>query len=366
MPKPARGALLWEDNFNGGVIDESRWGYEPTASMAPPLNDEMQRYLGRNNRTSRVADGALVINALRSGSSIVSARLSTFGRFSFTYGVVEARMKVPYVQGFWPAFWMLGANVREAGWPACGEVDIMEVFGTRRGRQTCSTVHNPQHSWGTKNPLDGGCAPLEAPHPGWHVWKMVWTPQQISFYIDENETPIWSYARPADGDGTDDADFPYTKPEYFIVNLAVGGNGPSEPVDMSALDREEGVQLLVDYVRVYALPSDMEVQTSIFTNDAHGTGGDGLEMLELPLAPSAASPLVGLQTTSSSGALADGAGNQGMLALLVCGFLMLISVIVGQRFKRRRQVVVVEPLTESLLSVSEQGRGTPLGEQGHV
>ena len=160
MPRPKVGALLWADEFDGPLIDETKWGFEPTASMAPPLNDELQRYLGRNNRTSRVADGALVINAIAiNGNSIVSARLSTFGRFSFTYGIVEARMKVPCVQGFWPAFWMLGANVREAGWPACGEVDIMEVFGTRRGRQTCSTVHNPQHSWGTKDPLDGGCAP---------------------------------------------------------------------------------------------------------------------------------------------------------------------------------------------------------------
>ena len=64
-------------------------------------------------------------------------------------------MKVPWRSGFWPAFWMLGSNVHEMGWPACGEVDIVEVFGHRRGRQACSTVHNSMHSWGTQDPLDG-------------------------------------------------------------------------------------------------------------------------------------------------------------------------------------------------------------------
>jgi len=88
---------------------------------------------------------------------------------------------------------MLGANVQDVRWPACGEIDIMEVFGHRRGRMSCSTVHNPMHSWGTKDPLDGGCVDLGTDgQPAFHTWKLLWTPDAIAFYFDDDEeTPIW-------------------------------------------------------------------------------------------------------------------------------------------------------------------------------
>ena len=166
-------------------------------------------------------------------------------------------MRVPYAKGFWPTFWMLGANVQDVRWPACGEIDIMEVFGHRRGRMSCSTVHNPMHSWGTKDPLDGGCVDLGTDgQPAFHTWKLLWTPDAIAFYFDDDEeTPIWVYERPGNSRGTalDTDTFPYTLPEYFILNLAVGGNGPAEEYDAAALAR--GVHLEVDYVRVYELSS---------------------------------------------------------------------------------------------------------------
>ena len=195
---------------------------------------------------------------------------------------------------------------------------------------------------------------VEAPQPEWHVWKMMWTPQQISFFIDESETPIWRYDRPVDDEDTDDNEsFPYTEPEYFIVNLAVGGNGPSEPVNRSALESNEGVQLLVDYVRVYALPSDMMAQSSIFTNKADEAGGGRVEVLELP---TMGEPLA---ARFSGASVVEDAGAQGMAALLVCGVLVLLSVIAGRRFGRHRKLAA-GPLAETLLSVSEQGRSVPL------
>ena len=229
----------------------------------PPLNDELQRYLGPSNRTARIQDGALKLTAVRDPASggVVSARLSTFGKYSFAYGVVETRLKVPYRQGLWPAFWMLGSDIREVGWPACGELDIMEVFGTRRGPHACSTVHNPRHSWGTRDPLDGDCAAIETPTPGWHVWSMEWHPERIVFYVDDHE--IFRYARDLGGDGeayaAAEEQYPYTRPSYFVANVAVGGNGPSQPVEWAALEGE-GTSLLVDYVRVYALDDDADVQ----------------------------------------------------------------------------------------------------------
>ena len=269
MPLP-RGALLWSDEFSDEKLDVRKWRLEPTASMAPPLNDELQRYVDSSNQTLQVQDGVLRLTAMSDHhGAIVSARVSTFGLFSFTYGVVEARMRVPYAKGFWPAFWMLGANVRDVGWPGCGEIDIMEVFGHRRGRRSCSTVHNPMHSWGTKDPLDGGCADLGADgQPAFHTWKLLWTPDAIAFFFDDDEeTPIWMYERPDSSRGTElDADaFPYTLPEYFILNLAVGGNGPAEEYDAAALAR--GVHLEVDYVRVYEL-SSTSLHTQVATEDS--------------------------------------------------------------------------------------------------
>lgn len=155
---------------------------------------------------------------------------------------------MPYTRGAWPAFWMLGADLPTVGWPACGEIDIIEVFGHRRGRAACSTVHNLMHSWGTTDPLDGDCAPLEE-SPGWHVWTLVWTPSKISFYFDGSPDAIWTYRRTK---VMTSAEFPYTKPQYMIANLAVGGNGPSEAVDEAAL-APPGILLAIDYVRVYAL-----------------------------------------------------------------------------------------------------------------
>ena len=260
------GPLVWSDEFEGTELDTSKWRWEPTASMAPVINEELQHYTGRNDNTTRVVDGQLVLSAARDPQSaaILSARISTYGLFSFTYGVVEARMKAPYRKGFWPAFWMLGASVHETGWPACGEVDIMEVFGHRKGRAGCSTVHNSLHSWGTRDPLDGGCAPLGPPlddedddaQPGWHTWWARWTPDRISFFLDDDDQPLWSYDREADRtDSRAHEQYPYSRPFYFILNLAVGGNGPGEgpkPTDLEP----PGTALLVDYVRVYALDTD--------------------------------------------------------------------------------------------------------------
>ena len=243
---PPHGGLRWADEFDGPELDRGKWRYESTASMAPALNDELQTYLDNDKKTTQVQDGKLEITAVRdvTRNAIVSSRLSTYGLYGFTYGVVEARMKVPWEKGLWPAFWMLGSNVPQVGWPACGEVDIMEVFGHRRGHKSCSTVHNPQHSWGTKDPLDGGCAALTSE---WHTWWVHWDESYIAFYFDDESEPIYRYDREPKG-GKEQ--YPYTLPMYFIINLAVGGNGPSEPVDEAAL-RPPGASFLIDYVRVY-------------------------------------------------------------------------------------------------------------------
>ena len=171
-----RGRLMWRDEFDGPEIDSSKWQYENGPSKADEQNgtseaDELQTYVGPDPDTARIEDGVLVITARQQAAGIVSARLSTRGRFNFTYGVLEARMQVPVVQGFRPALWMLGTSLPDEGWPGCGEVGIMEVSGTRRGSASCATVHNRAHSsgapkvdkWPTSGRLcshlhDRGCA----------------------------------------------------------------------------------------------------------------------------------------------------------------------------------------------------------------
>jgi hypothetical protein len=145
---------------------------------------------------------------------------------------------------------------------------ILEVFGHRRGAAACSTVHNMLHSWGTKDPLDGACTPLEQPRPGWHVWKLYWTPTRIAFYIDDDEqSPVWAYERPQ---ASNDLGFPYTQPQYLIANIAVGGNGPAEPVDEAAL-ASGGTSMHIDYVRVYELSAGEAVlATSVLSSRAIG------------------------------------------------------------------------------------------------
>ena len=144
----------------------------------------------------------------------------------------------------------------------------MEVFGTRRGAAACSTVHNILHSWGTRDPLDGGCVPLEPPLSEWHVWKLLWTPDRVAFYADDDESaPYWWYDKP---DGATRDGYPYTSPQYLIANVAVGGNGPSQPLAAGAL-APPGTQLHIDYVRVYAL-ADEEAEV-VSLGSADGGGG---------------------------------------------------------------------------------------------
>jgi len=253
MP-PSRGRLVWSDEFNKPKIDETKWMFE----TSPPQNEEQEEYTARDLRTARIEDGSLVINAIRDkvNDKIISARLSTLHRFNFTHGVIEAKMRVPFVPGIWPAFWMLGTSIMWDGWPACGEIDIMEVFGTRKGLTACSCVHNLEHSWGTHDPLDGGCASLESDPYGWHVWSAVWTPRGISFYIDDEAEPLWGYERPLPATK---ANYPYTSPQFLVANLAVGGNGPAQDLDRAALE-PPGVTFAIDYVRVFALSTDWAQQ----------------------------------------------------------------------------------------------------------
>ncbi|MFZ1138348.1 MAG: glycoside hydrolase family 16 protein [Candidatus Sulfotelmatobacter sp.] len=241
--------LVWSDEFNGpngSAADSSKWVSETGGGGWG--NDELEYYTNRLENASQ-QDGNLVIKVLQekyTGADGVtrnysSARLKTQGKFSQAYGRFEARIKIPRGQGIWPAFWMLGDDIEKPGWPACGEIDIMENIGKERAL-VHGTIHGPGYSG-----ANGIGAPHALPrdHPvadDFHVFAVEWEPNTIRFYVDEH---LYATRTPADlPQGTK---WVYDHPFFLLLNVAVGGGWPGNP-DASTIFPQT---MLVDYVRVY-------------------------------------------------------------------------------------------------------------------
>jgi beta-glucanase (GH16 family) len=241
--------LTWSDEFNGPTgssPDTTKWAIESGGGGWG--NQELEYYTPRRENL-RLENGNLVIDALReefTGSDGVkrdytSARLITLGRFSQKYGRFEAHIQLPYGRGLWPAFWLLGDNFSSAGWPACGEIDIMENVGSER-----STVHGTLHGPGYF--AGGGVTSAYTLSQGrfsdsFHVFAAEWEPQVIRFYVDD---VLYATRMPADL--PKGGRWVFDHPFFLILNLAVGGNFPGSP-DASTMFPQ---RMLVDYVRVYA------------------------------------------------------------------------------------------------------------------
>lgn len=248
-PKDEGWKLAWSDEFNGpdgSTVDRSKWVLE-TGSEGWG-NEELEYY---TDRTANVflRNGTLVIRALAEkypesdpkARSYTSGRLKTMGKFSGKYGRFEARIKVPFGQGMWPAFWMLGDDIERAGWPGCGEIDIMENVGKEP-----SVIHGSIHGPGYT-----GNVGIEAPYtlPGgqrfaddFHVFAVEWSPETIAFYVDQT-----MYVKRTRADLKPGWQWVFDKPFFVILNLAVGGDWPGAPDSSTRFPQE----MLVDYVRVY-------------------------------------------------------------------------------------------------------------------
>jgi beta-glucanase (GH16 family) len=246
--------LVWSDEFNAGdgsVPDASKWTFETGGNGFG--NQELEYYTSRP-QNAEIRNGNLVITARRehfTGSDHVtreytSARLSTSKKFAQTYGRFEARIKIPYGQGMWPAFWMLGDDISKIEWPGCGEIDIMENIG-REPSIIHGTIHGPGYS-GAK----GIGSPFAFPDHrrfanDYHVYAVEWSPNEIKFYVDDN---LYATRTPADlPPGTK---WIYDHPFFIILNLAVGGSWPGSPDANTTFPQK----MLVDYVRVYKRSGD--------------------------------------------------------------------------------------------------------------
>jgi TonB family protein len=242
-------ALVWSDEFNGpngSPPDPAKWTLETGGNGWG--NNELEYYTDRPQNAYQ-QDGNLVIKVLAekyTGADGVtrnytSARLKTQAKFTQTQGRFEARIKIPRGQGIWPAFWMLGADIGSVGWPACGEIDIMENIGKEPG-----TVHGTLHG-----PGYSGDHAIGAPFHSladqrladdFHVYAVEWDADAIRFYVDDR---LYEIRTPADlPAGTK---WVYDHPFFILLNVAVGGGWPGDPDASSTYPQT----MLVDYVRVY-------------------------------------------------------------------------------------------------------------------
>jgi beta-glucanase (GH16 family) len=249
--------LVWSDEFDGAAgspPDPGKWHPD----TGPGVTGELQYYTDNRN-AALDGTGHLNLEARREvvpGSTCppdprsqsvtcqyTSARLNTHGSFDFQYGRAEARIKVSGTPGLWPAFWMLGADLYtgQAGWPECGEIDVMEHVGRQPDRSS-STLHGPGYQG-----ADGIGAPYRAPvadlAADFHVYAVDWRPDRISFAVDGHE---FFTVRKDDTERTR-GPWVYDHPFVLLLNNAVGGPMPGPPTADTVFPQ----QMLVDYVRVY-------------------------------------------------------------------------------------------------------------------
>lgn len=240
--------VLQEEFDTDGAPDSAVWTYDIGRGDNGWGNNELQYYTDRPENVV-VEDGMLKITAIKEdfeGASFTSARLLTKGLFEQQYGRFEARMKLPFGKGMWPAFWLLGANIDDIGWPFCGEIDIMENAGSKP-TIVSGAVHGPGYSGGEpilkKYEFEKSRVDSE-----FHIYGIEWGPGYINYYIDD---VLYFQITPnsLEDEDVDASNWVYDNgPFFMIINLAVGGNFDGNPTDKTVFPQT----MYVDYVRVYS------------------------------------------------------------------------------------------------------------------
>jgi beta-glucanase (GH16 family) len=259
-PNIPSGTLVWSDEFANSTGANAQpnkvvWTYD--TGPGGWGNSELEDYCAWGSTVSPCStatpnafvdtNGYLNIVAEQPSSGVyTSARLKTQGLFSFQYGRIEVRAQVPEAQGFWPAFWLMGNNEATVGWPACGEMDVLErvnAAGSPDWNQ--GSIHGTGFTGGnlgTVYDFTGGQTAA-----GWHTYGMIWSKNSVAYYIDDPATPYVTYT-PSSISGFSGSAWPFnTGPNFIILNLAVGGSWPGSPNSSTPFPST----MLVDYVRVY-------------------------------------------------------------------------------------------------------------------
>jgi beta-glucanase (GH16 family) len=236
--------LSWSDEFageNGEKPDSTKWGYDLGGDGWG--NNELEYYTDRPENAATDGQGHLLIT-LKSEKMMnrdyTSARLITLGKFDQSYGRFEARIKIPKGVGVWPAFWMLGADIKTNAWPNCGEIDIMENAG-KAPRVNHGSLHGPGYSGG--NPLTGTYTlPSGALADDFHLYAVEWEQNVVRWYVDRN-----LYETRKNTDVPSGGTWVYDHPFFMILNVAIGGSFGGAPDSTTMLPQS----MTVDYVRVY-------------------------------------------------------------------------------------------------------------------
>lgn len=250
--------LVWNDEFDGTSLNASNWTAEIGTGSGGWGNNELQYYTNRTQNL-QVTGGNLAITALKEsygGMNYTSARIKTQGLKNFTYGKIEARIKLPSGQGLWPAFWMLGSNLPTVGWPYSGEIDVMERVNNNAFVN--GTVH-----WDANGHAEFGRVSGNLDFSQFHVYSVEWDANYIRWFVDGtqfNEILIQN------GTGSTEE---FQKPFFLLLNLAVGGNWPGSPNNSTPFP----AQMLVDYVRVYqASAASPIVSGGVYTLTSKASG----------------------------------------------------------------------------------------------
>jgi beta-glucanase (GH16 family) len=233
--------LVWSDEFNGKTLDDGTWTHETGGSGWG--NNELEYYTNSLNN-SFLTGGYLVIEARKEtmgSNNYTSARIISKDKKTFTYGRIDFRARLPKGQGLWPALWMLGNNISQQGfgWPACGEIDIMELLG-QDPQKVYGTVHwgiegqGSTHIGGNYSITTGDFS------TSFHLFSLQWDTNKMTFLVDN----VAYFTASKTDVGTN---YPFDKPFFFIMNVAVGGNWPGNPIPSTTFPQ----RMIVDYVRVF-------------------------------------------------------------------------------------------------------------------
>ncbi len=236
-------SLVWSDEFEGPAgqaPDDANWNYDVGGDGWG--NRQLEHNTDRPENVSLDGEGNLAITARLEpfqGNAFTSGRITSAGKVEAEYGRIEARILLPEGRGIWPAFWMLGSNFEQVGWPQCGEIDIMEYLGQDPGI-VFGTVHGPGYSAGDsigeKTAVSGGAG------GAFHVYAVEWEESEIRWYVDGVLYNTFTKDDvPAGGRWV------YDHPHYLILNVAVGGTLPGNPDASTQFPQS----MLVDYVRIY-------------------------------------------------------------------------------------------------------------------
>lgn len=231
---------VWNDEFSDATLNTSTWSYELgngcNVSLCGWGNNELEIYTDKPENI-KLESGRLVITARKeAGGSYTSARIKTENKKELKFGRIDVRAKLPKGQGIWPAIWMLGENIDVVSWPTCGEIDIMELVG-HEPATVYGTVHynndGYKYNSSSKSLTSGDFSDK------FHVFSIVWDFNSIIWYVDNIEFKRFS--------NSGIASWPFNKPFYFIMNVAVGGNWPGPPDATTSFPQ----QMEVDYIRVF-------------------------------------------------------------------------------------------------------------------